>query len=282
MNPERDSRLHVRTAVRTAVLVPMRSKRSSLRTTVWGLILTLAVLLVGYGKTQSTQAQPHDGSFHLQPIAPPNISPLSSSAALRSQRHTEPVASLPVKNSSSHFGNALVGSTIGTVVGGSLGVLMIRGANDDEFWEGQEEATSVDCCDAQQMGLALLRVAAAAGAGPYGAAQRLDQGGATFYAASVSGELLLGELGYALGSALGGDDGRVIGGLALGVPLGALGAAGGAVLEAQTTSGTRRTGRLRSHGDQWRVGMPNVRIRPGLGTNRGPIVRVTFFSAQID
>lgn len=161
-------------------------------------------------------------------------------------------------------------------------MLMIRGANDDEFWEGQEEATSVDCCDAQQMGLALLGVAAAAGAGPYGAAQRLDQGGATFYAASVSGELLLGELGYALGSALGGDDGRVIGGLALGVPLGALGAAGGAVLEAQTTSGTRRTGRLRSHGDQWRVGMPNVRIRPGLGTNRGPIVRVTFFSAQID
>ncbi len=188
----------------------------------------------------------------------------------------------PTQNASSRFGDALVGSMIGTVIGGSLGVLAIRGASDDDFWERQEETTTDACCYLQRLGLALLGGAAVAGAGPYGAAQRLDEGGATFYAASVSGQLVLGGLGYALGSALGGDDRRVIGGLALGVPLGALGAAGGAVLETRTTSGMRRVGGLRFDGDQWRVGVPAVRVRPGGGTDRGPAVRVTFFSAQVD
>lgn len=259
----------------------MQSKQCSLGTTALSALLTLAVLLAGHGRPQSAQAQPDDASVPIQQFTSPNPSSLSPPAGPPRQRYATSV-SPPASDASSRFGNALVGSTIGTVVGGTLGVLAIRGANNDEFWERQEETVSGSCCAAQRLGLGLLGVGAAAGGGPYGAAQRLDQNGAAFYAASVSGQVLLGGLGYALGSALGGDDGRVIGGLALGVPLAALGAAGGAVLESRTASGMKRAGGLRFDGNQWRVGMPDVRIRPDFRTDRGVVARVTVFSAQLD
>lgn len=260
----------------------MQWKQYSRETTALWAVLTLSVLLAGHGRLQSARAQPDNPSVAIQKFTSSNLSPLSSSAGSPHQRYAKAVSLTPASDASSRFGNALVGSTIGTVVGGTLGVLAIRGANNDEFWERQEETASGSCCDAQRFGLALLGAGAAAGAGPYGAAQRLDQSGGAFYAASVSGQVLLGGLGYVLGSALGGDDGRVIGGLALGVPLGALGAAGGAVLESRTVSGMRRAGGLRFDGDQWRVGMPDVRIRPRFGADRGAVARVTVLTAQLD
>lgn len=277
MSPERGSRLHVR----THRLVLMLLKKPSRRIPVWGMMLALAGLLAGHGGAQGVQAQsPADLSLHrhatLQKVS------LQPSLHSLDRRHVRLKAPSPTKKSSVHVGDALIGSSIGTVIGGPLGVLLLRAASDDKAWEDRGDATSDECCGLQRVGMYLVGAAAVAGGGPYGAARRLDRGGASFYAASVSGELMLGGIGYLIGHTIGIDDRRVIGGLALGVPLGILGAAGGAVLEARSMAATGRSGGLRFQGNEWQVGLPDIHVRPNVGRDRAPTVRVTLLSAQIN
>jgi len=188
----------------------------------------------------------------------------------------------PPSVASAGFGDALVGSLIGTAVGGPLGVLMVRGARDDATWTDADGAASENCCGLQRAGLAILGVAIAAGAGPYGAAERLDAGGAAVYAPSISGQLLLGGFGYAIGRSIGGRSNRLLVGLAMGVPLAAIGSAAGAAFGARASSQNVERGVVRLNGGTWQIGVPDIRVRPNLGRSQGPTAHIPLFSAQMN
>ena len=267
----------------------MQPKRCPKWPAVCRFLLAVVVLFVGSGGDQVVRAQfaeRRNAPQLIEHLNAADSSPLTAQEAVpeATRSHalaTEGPAPVSVPSSPPHFGDALVGSLIGTALAMPLGVVMIRGASNDEVWEAQE-ARSEECCGLQRLGLGLGGVAVAVAGGPYGAARRLDRNGVPLYGASVSGEVLLGGLGYVLGSVLGGDEDSVVGGLAVGVPLAALGAAGGAVLGSLGSFRERRPGGLRFRDGEWSVQMPDVRVRPNLRTDRRPVVRVTLFSAQID
>lgn len=182
------------------------------------------------------------------------------------------------------FREALAGSLVGTVLGGTLGVLLVNAALNDDAWAGQDcndDRTDVRRdsgeCALIRLGVGAAGVALAAGGGPYGAARGLSAGGAGVYAPSVAGELLLGGAGYALGAHLSGGGSRgLLGGLIAGVPLAALGAAGGAVLGLAESQ--RPAGGVRFREGRWALGAPHVQVHPSFDAR--PAVRVTLVSAR--
>lgn len=207
---------------------------------------------------------------------------LPRSAALRPRRVSVPASS--PSRPPPHFGEALLGSTLGVAVGGTLGVLMIQAAADDAVWDRREDQCSYryDSCyvQLQRLGIGLLGVGFVAGGGPFGAAQRLDRGGVSVYAPAVIGELLLGGLGYALGRKLSRTErGAMLWGLAVGAPLGAVGAAGGAML-GTSTSPSDGGGGVRYREGDWRLAMPSVRVQPPLATDRFT-VHVSLLSVRL-
>jgi len=164
-----------------------------------------------------------------------------------------PTLSLPPQSDDARFAKAVLGSTLGALIGGGLGGLIIAAANSDDRAPFRDDEHSPE-------GVALLLIA---GGPPVGAVLKADlpQDRAGAYVMSAMGEFVLGGGGAALGAALGGDseEGQLAGALGLGIPGIVLGAAGGAVLGASD-----RSTRGAAHYDdgEWTLGAPSV--RPGL------------------
>ena len=154
------------------------------------------------------------------------------------------------------FGRALAGSTIGAAVGGLLGAALITAAepNENDLFEDDEP-------DPRGLGLLFIGGGAPVGAVLYTDIPR-DHTGA--YVMAVLGEVVLGGLGLALGTAIGGpsEDGQWIGAAAVGGAGIILGAAGGAVLAAPNGS----DGALNYEDGSWHVQSPSVRV----GIHRQP------------
>jgi len=160
---------------------------------------------------------------------------------------------------------------------------MLKGATgEDSFCNEDGNAYDQDGspeCGLARLGLGALGVLFAVGGGPFGAVKRAGlRQGASSYVPSAFGQILLGGLGYALGSSLGGDEGRVVRGLAVGAPLAAIGAAGGALLGAP--GGTLGRGVLQWREGEWRLGLPDARVRLGAMGDR-PVVNVSLLSVGL-
>lgn len=166
---------------------------------------------------------------------------------------------------------ALLGGAIGTGVGVPLGVLLIRASRDESTeFGGDNEAGA-------RLGAGLLGVSVLVGGGPIGAVQALGGGEPTTYAGAIVGELMLGGVGLALGSILGrGTDSRQAWSLALGMPLAAIGAAGGAVLESEESALHRSAVVTRSEDGTWRFRVPDVQLVPAVWGTDAVTAHVTF------
>ncbi len=206
---------------------------------------------------------------------PPSTESFSRSAALRPLKASPP----PPEMGPSNLGDALIGSSIGAAIGIPLGVALVAAAQHDASWEGERcNRPSESGCGLQRLGIGLAGVAVAVGGPVAGAVQRLNAGGVGVVAPSVAGELLVGGLGYVFGRALAGPSARRVGGIALGIPLAAFGAAAGAVLGAREVRSSP-SGGVRLQKGQWSLGVPDVRVRPGIRSGGTPFVQVTLFSA---
>ena len=218
-------------------------------------------IILGVGlETSVLQAQ--DRAFQSLPLRP--IGP------------DAPSPSALVSGGLSPRSHVLLGGTIGVGAGVPLGVLLIQASRSESAeFSGDDEPGA-------RLGAGLLGAVALVGGGPIGAVQALGGGGATTYAGSVVGELLLGGAGLALGSALGSrTESRRVWSLALGMPLAAVGAAGGAILESDGDAHHRSAAVARTHDGAWRIRVPDVQIAPvvqgkGAVSAQATLVRIRF------
>ncbi len=162
----------------------------------------------------------------------------------------------------SRFSQALIGSAVGTAVGGLLGTLLLVASAPDDTrpYENDDDREELQ-------GTALLLML---GGPPAGAILNTDiaRDDAGAWALSVLGELVLGGAGAGLGALVGGSDtGAAVGALVLGAPGVTVGAAGGAHLAAPSrTRGARRYSR---DDGQWTRQWPTVRAAPQPGLESG-------------
>lgn len=173
----------------------------------------------------------------------------------------------------SQFGKALLGSAIGTAIGGLLTALLLSEAESEDLqsYAGDRDESEVE-------GVALL---VAASGPPAGAILNtsVEQGNVSAWALGVLGEVLLGGAGMALGAAIGGSDrGQTIGALVLGAPGAAVGAAGGVTLAAPDDRGALR---YSSDTDTWSTGLPAVRVRPEAGPKPGLTGEVSLVTMDL-
>lgn len=166
---------------------------------------------------------------------------------------------------------ALLGGAVGVGAGVPLGVLLIQASRDESTEFGEDDEAGA------RLGAGLLGVSVLVGSGPVGAVQALGGGEPTTYAGAIVGELMLGGAGLALGSVLGrGTDSRQAWSLALGMPLAAIGAAGGAVLESDESALHRSAVVARSQDGTWRLRVPDVQIVPTVRGTDAVTAHVTF------
>jgi hypothetical protein len=198
------------------------------------------------------------------------------SPPLRTVGPYAPPRNVPSSGGLSPRFRALLGGAIGVGAGVPLGLLLIRASRDESTEFGVDDEAGA------RLGVGLLGVFALVGGGPIGAVQALGGGEATTYAGAVVGELLVGGAGLALGSVLGSrTDSRQAWSLALGMPLAAVGAAGGAVLEGNGSGRLRSAVVARSRDGTWRLRVPDVHIAPavrgqGAVSAHATLVRIRF------
>lgn len=173
----------------------------------------------------------------------------------------------------SQFGEALLGSAIGTAIGGLLTALLLSEAESEDL-----QSYADDRDESKVEGVALL---VAASGPPAGAILNtsVEQGNAGAWALGVLGEVLLGGVGMALGAAIGGSDrGQTVGALVLGAPGAAVGAAGGVTLVVPDGRGALR---YSSDTGTWDAGLPAVRVRPGGGPRAGLAGEVSLVTMDL-
>jgi hypothetical protein len=164
---------------------------------------------------------------------------LSSSKALRGAPIRRSISaswpSIAETTTRDRFGRALIGSAIGAGLGVPLGALLIREARDeDSEFSGPNEGTDDETPNSVlRLGAGLLGVAFVGGSGPVGAVQRLGGRSTNTYVASIVGNLLGAAAGLSARQLGDSSRSKAIWGLAVGIPLAAIGAAAGAALSAE-------------------------------------------------
>jgi hypothetical protein len=173
----------------------------------------------------------------------------------------------------SQAGKALWGSALGTVVGWTLGGILLAGADEVET-----PARSAGGDQSTPEGIALLLFA---GGPPAGAIMNTDVEweSARAWGLGVLGGAALGAAGVALGTAIGGSDrGETVGALALGAPTTAVGAGVGVLLAAPDG---RSALHYSTETDTWSAGLPAVRVRPGAGPEADLVGTVSLMTVDL-
>jgi len=179
------------------------------------------------------------------------------------------------------FREVLAGSMVGATIGVPIGVLLMKGAADENAAFDNEVGERDNCCALRRLGIGLLGAAFIGSGAAFGAVQRFEEKRGSIYAGAVIGQLLIGGVGFGIGFAVGSTyDAAVAGGIVAGIPFSALGAAGGAVRAASRIETEDGPGAAQFRGGEWHLGIPTVRMQPSVFEMDRRTIRVTVLTAR--
>lgn len=173
------------------------------------------------------------------------------------------------------FGRILGGSSIGMVVGGGLGVLLIRQSSQvdhsDQWGRPRRDPEAEAARVMGMVGLACVVAGAPIGAVELGGIERRRRDA---YVAAAVGEFVGGVLGYLLADRMHGSTSSQLVGLGAGVTLGA--ASGAAFIPSKKN----QTGLFDYRSGTWNVSRPTAHARLPLSQVGSPAVGMTLVSMQ--